>query len=506
MQSWKLILLFLLGLFILILLRHAWVTEDAYITFRTVDNFVNGHGLVWNVGERVQAYTHPLWMALHILPFKITHEFFYTTIFISVITSLAAVALYAWKTAESPTMAAIGLLVLIGSKSFMDFSASGLENPLTHLSIITFAIVYLPPDHRPNRILWLSVFASMGLLTRLDTLFFFFPALAWEVWRERSKRSLGLLLLGLTPIILWELFSLFYYGFPFPNTAYAKLSTGISHTQLCLQGLSYLLQSIAYDPITLLITGMGIISMIFSPKWRLFPLSVGILLQLLYVVYVGGDFMSGRFLSGSLLMSVVVLSNNGFPLDKLHFAPVALVVLLVGLISPYPTFFSTEDYGQKRTSFVDYRGIADERAVYYPRACLLRASRGTEMPIHQHKRDGLELRDHGEQVAVRQAIGYLGYFAGPKVHIVDTCALTDPLLARLPQSQGDDWRVGHYLRKIPEGYVESVRTGQNHIRDRDLAAYYEKLNIITSGPLFSFNRLAVIAKMNLGFYDDLLDH
>ena len=35
----------------------AWLTEDAFITFRTVDNFINGYGLTWNTGERVQAYT-----------------------------------------------------------------------------------------------------------------------------------------------------------------------------------------------------------------------------------------------------------------------------------------------------------------------------------------------------------------------------------------------------------------------------------------------------------------
>ena len=38
--------------------------------------------------------------------------------------------------------------------------------------------------------------------------------------------NLKTLLLGLMPLILWELFSLFYYGFLFPNSAYAKAFTG----------------------------------------------------------------------------------------------------------------------------------------------------------------------------------------------------------------------------------------------------------------------------------------
>ena len=34
----------------IVILRTAWVCDDAYISFRTVDNFVHGHGPV--------SYTH----------------------------------------------------------------------------------------------------------------------------------------------------------------------------------------------------------------------------------------------------------------------------------------------------------------------------------------------------------------------------------------------------------------------------------------------------------------
>ena len=43
----------------LVLLRTGWLSDDAYITFRTIDNFENGHGLTWNVSERVEVFTHP---------------------------------------------------------------------------------------------------------------------------------------------------------------------------------------------------------------------------------------------------------------------------------------------------------------------------------------------------------------------------------------------------------------------------------------------------------------
>ena len=33
-----------------------WLCDDAYISFRYTANLVEGHGMVWNVGERVEGY------------------------------------------------------------------------------------------------------------------------------------------------------------------------------------------------------------------------------------------------------------------------------------------------------------------------------------------------------------------------------------------------------------------------------------------------------------------
>ncbi|HEX4934306.1 MAG TPA: hypothetical protein VFV33_14045, partial [Gemmatimonadaceae bacterium] len=41
--------------------RRAWVSDDAYITFRYADHLARGLGLVFNVGERVEGYSNFLW-------------------------------------------------------------------------------------------------------------------------------------------------------------------------------------------------------------------------------------------------------------------------------------------------------------------------------------------------------------------------------------------------------------------------------------------------------------
>ena len=68
-------------------------------------------------------------------------------------------------------------------------------------------------------------------------------------------------LVGFWPLLCWEIFSVVYYGVPFPNTAYAKLATGISQSELTHQGFVYLLDSLNRDPLTLFV----ILSAIVAP-------------------------------------------------------------------------------------------------------------------------------------------------------------------------------------------------------------------------------------------------
>lgn len=44
--------------------QTAQVSADAYITFSSIENPLHGYGAVFNVGERVQTFTHPLWFLM----------------------------------------------------------------------------------------------------------------------------------------------------------------------------------------------------------------------------------------------------------------------------------------------------------------------------------------------------------------------------------------------------------------------------------------------------------
>jgi arabinofuranosyltransferase len=508
LEEWLPIVFFLAAFFMLIL-RRAWLSDDAYITYRTVDNLVNGFRLTWNTPERVQGYTHPLWMFLLSLVYLFTHEMYFTAIVVSLVISMAAVGLFSLRLAKSTSAALLGLLVLGFSNAFVDYSTSGLENPLTHLLLILFFLVFFHSDfYRPRILFWLSVIASLATVNRMDSLLLFAPALL-AAWLEsmRKGEALKWVALGQVPLVVWELFSVFYYGFPFPNTAYAKLNTGIPGSELALQGLSYLKNSLVNDPLTLTVILVGIITALVTKNWRWLAAGFGIILYLLYVVKIGGDFMSGRFLAAPLLAAVVVISQ----VDMAQFKtlPAALIfaaVVGLGLSAPLPSYRTDPPQGM---SLVDASGVADERAWYFKDVGLINARRGISMPTAIGHPGGLAARAASSKdlymVTAVKNVGFFGYYAGPQVYVIDSFALTDPLLARLPAHYDPAWRIGHFRRVLPDGYIQSAYAGKNMLEDPALGAYYEQLLLVTRGSLFNPRRWEAIWKLNTGQSDYLID-
>src|SRR5690625_3257669 len=124
-------LLFLCCLFFfVILIRTAWITDDAAITLRVVLNFVHGFGPTFNIDERVQTYTHPFWFFLLSLGALVFGNVYVSTFVASISASMASVGLLLGKFTKNIPSTILVLLALILSKAFIDFSTSGLENPL----------------------------------------------------------------------------------------------------------------------------------------------------------------------------------------------------------------------------------------------------------------------------------------------------------------------------------------------------------------------------------------
>ena len=487
--------------FTIVVIRNAWVADDAYITFRTVDNFVNGLGLTWNACERVQAYTHPLWMLLMTAVYSFTREAFFTSIFVSTVISSLCVWILSSRLAISKTAAIGAVLVLTLSKAFIDFSTSGLENPLSHLLITLFLLVFLDPRTEAKQWKYLSVLASLIGLTRPDLLLVVAPVLAYEIWRQRSWKSVGVLVLGFSPMLVWHLFSLFYYGFMWPNTAYAKLGAGVEWTTLMMQGFHYLSVSLMIDPLTLVIPTAACVAAFVARRRPLILIALGMMIYFIYIVRVGGCFMSGRMLTVPLLLGVVILIRLSINWSQKGRWILLASILLLGLTMSRSPLYTTSTYGGEDEESKFGHGIVDERGWYFPGAGLLNAS-GRNMPSHRYAKLG---RTQNVPLTGRTTVGYYGYFAGPDTYVIDLCGLGDALLARLPLDTSLEWRIGHNFRSIPDGYSESIVSQENLLSDLYLNAYYDHLLRIIRYPLFDSKRIQTIIDMNLGRYDYLLD-
>jgi arabinofuranosyltransferase len=494
------------SVFLLLIVRRAWLCDDAYITFRTIDNFISGYRPTWNINERVQAFTHPLWMLLLSFFYYLTREIYLTSIFLSLAISLAVVVIFAARVSKSTLGAVLGIAVLGLSNAFVDYSTSGLENPLTHLILVIFFALYCS-GKKPTarRLFWASFLVSLAGVNRPDTLLLYVLPLLYLLWELPDKRrGLLVLALGQTPLLIWLAFSTVYYGFPFPNTAYAKLGHGVPDSKILRQGFYYLLNSWQRDPITLTAIITGILVTGFRRN-KSTAVGLGIVLYLLYVVKIGGDFMSGRFLSAPLLCAMAIIANiKPVLLHRREAWGLLPIAVLIGLLAPLPT------YRVHQARFIDAHGIADEREFYYNSTGLLRNREFNTQPHHEGVLRGQAARKEAEEAGDRKVIyagslGFQGYYAGPMVHIIDHFGLGDPLLARLPSVRYPTWRMGHFERTVPQGYISSCYTTRNLIENPQLNEYYEALNLIVRGKLFSSERLSAIWKMNTGQYDHLVE-
>jgi arabinofuranosyltransferase len=485
-------------MFFAVLLRTAWLSDDALITLRTVLNVTHGFGLTFNIAERVQTFTHPLWMALLTASYLAVGNVYIATFALSIATSLA-VFWIAVRRAASPAQMWIAAAALLFSRAFVDYSTSGLENPLSNLLIAAFALAAVRAagvPHPPVAGAWLI--GSLLYLTRPDDVLLVAPALAVLTWRA-GIRAWRRVAIGVSPAVGWTLFALFYYGSPLPNTAWAKLATGIPRSEMWRQGLLYLLDSIDRDPVTLVTVALAIAAGV-AVRGLPRQLAAGLALYLVYVVIIGGDFMSGRFLATPLYGAVWVLAGL-VAFEARHAYAAAAMLAVIGLASAQIPLLSDSrfrDAGAKTT------GIIDERAIYFGHQSLVRASRRSFVtPAWPRARDGAAPFRLEETCGL---LGAGGLGLGPHTHLLDDCALADPLLARLPAMFNTNWRPGHFRRLIPQGYRESLQASANQLADEALRPLYDDLVLATrSRPLWSMRRFRAIWRLNTGRHRGAVD-
>ncbi len=459
-SEWKYYLagfFFLVGCFLI--LRNAWISEDAFITLRHVENFVRGQGPVFNIQERVEGFTHPLWF--------ITMSFFRwlglspkgAAILPGLIFSFTALYLLLFRvnfTDRSGMRLLINpaAAILIGTSAFVDFGTSGLETSLSYLLLVLYA-KFIAENRLWGQPLATGLIASLLTLNRPDFGIFMILLSGYYLY-ERIKKTIQfrhLMTFLVFPLILvggYQIFRMGYYAAFFPNPFYTKSGAGAHFSQ----GLLYLkdfCQGSLFPVVIALALVMPLMN-IKQPevKNRLLILISG-LLHGFFVIRGGGDFMHGRFLLPAFLLITLSLSGafDRF-VERKRMLKNALISIC--LILFFISFYTIPV--QKRGQNFNH-GISDERSFYYKDKFIPLRHLFTDTMILMWKTIGINYRDLAERAKMNiriayKNVGFTGFYSGPQVFVLDELGLTDPVVSRIVLAMRR--RPGHE-KNAPFGYL-----------------------------------------------------
>jgi hypothetical protein len=200
----------------------------------------------------------------------------------------------------------VAALLLAADGSFALWSVGGLESPLFGFLVLSGVLAYVREMHAPagdsaNRIPTSGAWFALAAMTRPEGLLVYaltgMHQVATRLIRDRklTTRQDGYRLATFALIWApWFAFRWRYYGYPLPNTFYAKVTLSDSADQRA-RGLAYLATFIrihlGYVPLLIALLPL------LRRQWRLWSSYLLLILVVYgtYIGYVGGDWSVGRF-------------------------------------------------------------------------------------------------------------------------------------------------------------------------------------------------------------------
>src|SRR3954447_11867006 len=216
---------------------YFWLFDDGMISMRYARNLADGHGLVWNAGERVEGYSNFLWTlvmaAVHGVGFGDSDA---SVAMMAIgVGVLLATAFVAGRIAAilSPGATWVRVAAMLLAATFYPlvyWALHGLETGLAALIVALAVLLALQLDaawSTPRG--WaLAAVAAAGVLTRDDLLLPLAFVVAYAIWRAPRRGRAAAILIGVlaATVAAHAAFRLAYYDDALPNTYYLKL-TGI---------------------------------------------------------------------------------------------------------------------------------------------------------------------------------------------------------------------------------------------------------------------------------------
>lgn len=518
--------------------QRRWIADDGLIVLRTIRNLLAGNGPVFNAGERVESNTSAAWTYLVYFgsliggPLRLE----YVALALSLMLSIGGVVMVMLGTARLWAPALIGrralflpagALVYIAVPPARDFATSGLENGLVTawLGLLWWMLVcwsqsgVAQTDSRPRP--WftaaLAFVAGLSVMVRPELALIGGVALLMMLVAASGWRSRALIVIagGLLPVG-YQIFRMGYYGLLVPQTALAKDASGSKWGQ----GFTYLENFTGpyalWIPAVLLIA-LGVLLLnrnaadgrastgrahrVQSPRAVVAFMVISGVVQALYWIRQGGDFMHGRVLLAPLfcLLAPVAVIPVGVPgrsaitwfaREKGTLAGGITAALWLALAGWALWAANSPGMGTDATR-VTYSGIVDERRFYsqatghahpltaadyldYPRMrAVLVAINNTPdgallLPSGNYDvwdvvpampppppPPGVSMDSWRRQIVPHTVfftnLGMVGMNVGLNVRVIDQIGLANPLAAHTARLE--DARIGHDKNLFPDWAV-----------------------------------------------------
>jgi arabinofuranosyltransferase len=513
--------------------QRRWIADDGLIVLRTVRNLLAGNGPVFNAGERVEANTSVVWTylvyAASWLSWPMRLE--YVALVLALVLSVAGLAMLMLGAGRlfapglmgrRAVMLPAGALVYMAVPPARDFATSGLESGLVmaYLGLLWWMMVCWSQAMRVRP--WGRVFtgalafvAGCSVLVRpelalIGGLALIMMLIAASGWR---RRVLIVVVGGLLPVG-YEIFRMGYYGLLFPGTALAKDAAGDKWSQGVIYLSNFNRPYALWAPAVLLVAlalvllGGGtrpwwtrhvapreygpLARSVQSPTAVVVFILVSGLLQALYWIRQGGDFMHGRVLLVPLLcllapvavVPVVFPEGTRLSREAGYWLAGAVSALWMAIAGWSLWAANSPGMGDDATR-VTYSGIVDERRFYaqatghahpltaadyldYPRmravlvalnntpqgALLLPSGNYDQwdlVPPVAPKSPPPGPPQKGPHTVFFTNLGMVGMNVGLEVRVIDQIGLANPVAAHTARLQHG--RIGHDKNLFPDWVI-----------------------------------------------------
>ncbi|MCX7877461.1 MAG: tetratricopeptide repeat protein [Ignavibacteria bacterium] len=436
-----------------------FIQDDSFITYRYVENFVSGHGLVFNIGEKVEGYTCFLWILLLSLIKSLGINFISASVTLGIIFSLLTIYItfrisfdfFSVNQGTFGTLAGFTSVILLSTNgSFAYWASSGMETGL-FCFLVTFGIyVYLkensPQGLKPvtGKIPLSSLIFLLASLTRPEGNLIFAITVLHRIYTVKTgqkqnpsvrfidKDNITWILIYLIPALIYMAWRLSYYGYFLPNTFYAKTGSSWEYIKT---GIDYF-WSFSKDYALYGILIALIFTLVLQKEksgYYIYLIPVFLIFSF-YIILVGGDVLRpNRFflpvlpvfyilLQQSLIRLLSLISKN----PSLKFAGISSIVFTV--IFAYFTY-SNESEQIKKYAELE-KGLTEK------------------MKITANWLKNKQTQAGRQLTVAATTIGALSYYSG--VNLIDMLGLTDEVVAHQPRpiaeiSSGEvGWRERNY--------------------------------------------------------------